>query len=274
MNKRISPVTLDKDSSTPVYEVYALKYAGPFASKLAMLLWMKGWDQNINRCYYIWAIRSEKEIIVVDTGCGMTLAAQRKLNGYVNPVDVLNRLGADARNVTKVIITHIHLDHVGGIEMFPQAFPNATFYVQKKEFDFWIRNPVAKRYPFAHLTDELANSALAALGGTNRLVLVCGDQEIMPGIELLFAPGHTIGLQAVAVNTFEGTAILASDCAHIKESFREDIPSVFITDLIAWMETYDKLRAKASSIDLIFPGHDIFMLQDYPKVAQDVTRLV
>jgi hypothetical protein len=44
--------------------------------------------------------------------------------------------------------------------------------------------------------------------------------------------------------------------------------------MIAWLKSYDKLRAKASSIDLIFPGHDVIMLQNYPKVAEDVTRLV
>jgi glyoxylase-like metal-dependent hydrolase (beta-lactamase superfamily II) len=130
------------------------------------------------------------------------------------------------------------------------------------------------KHPFAYVTDVIANKALAALEGTDRLVLIPGDQEIMPGIELLLAPGHTVGLQAVAVNTIKGTAVLASDCAHVRDSFREDIPSVFITDLIAWMESYDKLRSKASSIDLIFPGHDAVTLHDYPKVAEDVTRLV
>ncbi len=33
----------------PQYEIYALKYAGPFTSKLAMVLWMEGWDQDIDR---------------------------------------------------------------------------------------------------------------------------------------------------------------------------------------------------------------------------------
>jgi glyoxylase-like metal-dependent hydrolase (beta-lactamase superfamily II) len=106
------------------------------------------------------------------------------------------------------------------------------------------------------------------------LVLVRGDQEIMPGIELLLTPGHTIGLQSVAVNTAKGTAIVASDCAHIARSFKDDNPSSLITDIVAWMKSYDKLRAKASSIELIFPGHDAVMLNNYPKIAEDVTRLV
>ena len=65
---------------------------------------------------------------LVDTGAGVTLADERKLKGYVNPVEVIKRLGVDASNVTKVVISHMHWDHVGGMEMFPQAFPKATFY--------------------------------------------------------------------------------------------------------------------------------------------------
>jgi len=280
VSEGISPIVSKKGSiaeaaePAPVYEIYALKYAGPFTSKVAMVFWNEGWNEEIDRNYYLWVIRGKGENVIVDTGTGITQGEKRKLKGYFNPVDVLARIGVNASNVTKVIITHIHFDHVGGMEMFPQAFPKATFYVQKKEFDFWIKNPIAKRRPFVGITDELANKALAALEGTNRLKLVSGDKKIMPGMELLLAPGHTIALQTVMVNTAKGTAIVASDCAHIARSFKEDNPSCLITDMIAWLESYDKLRAKASSIDLIFPGHDVIMLQNYPKVAEDITRLV
>ena len=70
----------------PVYEIYALKYAGPFTSSLAMLLWNEGWNEQIDRNYYIWVIKGKDENIIVDTGTGVTLAGQRKLKGYVNPV--------------------------------------------------------------------------------------------------------------------------------------------------------------------------------------------
>ena len=40
------------------------------------------------------------------------------------------------------------------------------------------------------------------------------------------------------------------------------------------MKTYEKVKAKVSSLNLLFPGHDVKMLTDYPKVAEDITRLV
>ena len=44
--------------AAPVYEVYAAKYAGPATSKLAFLLFNTGWEENIDRYYYIWAIKA------------------------------------------------------------------------------------------------------------------------------------------------------------------------------------------------------------------------
>jgi glyoxylase-like metal-dependent hydrolase (beta-lactamase superfamily II) len=60
---------------------------------------------------------------------GLTVAADRKLKGYVSPVDVAARIGVKPNDVTKVVVSHMHWDHVGGIEMMPKAYPKAVFYV-------------------------------------------------------------------------------------------------------------------------------------------------
>ena len=190
--------------------------------------------------------------------------------GYVNPGEVLKRIDIVAGEVNYLVATHIHFDHVSGIELFPRA----TIFVQEKEFNFWMKDPIAGRAAFLNVTDPVANHYLASLEGKERLRLIKGDEEVLPGIELMLCPGHTIGLQTVAVNTEKGIAIIGSDAAHLFSSFRTDIPSAIITDMIAWMKTYDKIRAKASSIDLIFPGHDVALLEDYPKVYEDVSQLV
>jgi glyoxylase-like metal-dependent hydrolase (beta-lactamase superfamily II) len=92
-------------------------------------------------------------------------------------------------------------------------------------------------------------------------------------VDLILTPGHTLGLQVVRVNTAKGPTIVGSDLAHVFRGYREDNPSVFIMDMPAWIQSFDKVKSKAA-IDLIFPGHDVLMHQGYPKVAEDVTRLV
>jgi glyoxylase-like metal-dependent hydrolase (beta-lactamase superfamily II) len=257
-------------SSTPIYEIYAVKYAGPLVGSVAMVLWNTEWEKKIERNYYIWVIRGKGETLIVDCGVAPSLAKERQIQGYINPVEVLKRFGVEASRIKKVIITHVNFDHISGIELFP----NSTFYIQKREFNFWIKDPIARKPFFRWMTDPVGNAYLAKLEGTERLILIDGDQEILPGIELLLAPGHSPGLQAVAVNTVRGTAIVGSDCAHLFRNYEEEVPSIFITDMIAWMKTYDKLKSKVSSLDLLFPGHDVKMLTQYPKVAEDITRLV
>jgi glyoxylase-like metal-dependent hydrolase (beta-lactamase superfamily II) len=256
--------------SIPIYEIYAVKYAGPFTRPAPMMHWFQDMDKSIRINYYVFVIRGEDKTIVIDCGCAPTLASERDLVGYVKPSKVLERIGVVAAEVKYLVVSHIHFDHISGIEMFP----GATIFVQEKEFNFWMNDPIARRAPFHHVTDPVANRYLAKLEGTKRLRLIEGDEEVLPGIELLLCPGHTVGLQAVAVNTKKGLAIVGSDAAHIFSSYRSDIPSAIITDMVAWMKSYDKIRAKASSIDLIFPGHDTALIDHYPKVAEDVSRLV
>jgi hypothetical protein len=50
------------------------------------------------------------------------------------------------------------------------------------------------------------------------------------------------------------------------------MPSGIVTDIPAWLLTFDKLRAKAP-LENIFPGHDVLMATDFPKVAEDITQL-
>lgn len=252
------------------YEIYALKYAGPFLRRQAFLVWLSDWDATQEINYYLWLIKGGEKAVVVDAGVGPGLAAQRELNGYVSPARVLERLGLAADRVEQVILTHLHWDHMDGFDLFPRA----TFYVQETEFRFWIEDPVALRPPFRELSVRPSLEALASLRGSSRLVLVPGDQEIGPGISCLLAPGHTPGLQAVAVNTARGTAVLGSDCGHLFRNYREDRPSVLIADLPAWLRSFDKLKSRVSSPELLFPGHDAAMSTDFPRLAEGVTRLV
>ena len=256
---------------SPDYEIYALKYAGPLTSSVALVLYNTEWDKSIARNYYIWAVRGRGRTVVFDAGVRPALAAERKLHGYV-PLDVvLRRIGIEAGEVAHLVISHIHFDHAGGVELFPKA----KIYVQRKEYDFWVHDPISRRPPYAALADAVVVEQFRKLERTDRLVLIEGDREILPAIELLLTPGHTPGLQSMAIGTPKGTAILTSDCAHVHRSFVEDTPSSLITDLPAWLGSYTKLRRKVGGdLSMLFPGHDKDMLERYPKVAEDVTRLI
>lgn len=258
----------------PDRSIYAVKYAGPFSVYSGYNVWQ--WDMATEAFerenWYLWCVRGDGPTVVVDTGADPALTRSRKqADRFEDPVAVLGRLDVDADTVEHVVLSHLHWDHAGGVHLFPSA----TFYVQAAEWRFWTEDPIAKRPPFANLVDPASIEHLASLDGTDRLVIIDGDREIVPGIECLHAPGHTPGQQAVAVDgTARGRAIVGSDCAHTFRNYTYDWPSAFSMDLSECLRTYDKLRAAASSVDLLFPGHDVAMHDDYPAVADGVTQLV
>ncbi len=252
------------------YDIFAIKTAGPLNRPGSMLMWAKDHDKTTAINYYIWYIKGTDEIIIVDAGITPSLATQKNLTEYENPVSSLSRLNIDSNDVKHLILTHLHFDHVSGVSLFP----NATFYVQEEEFNFWVNDPIARRPPFDFLSDQSALDYLLSLSNTDRLVLLNGDREILPGIQCLLAPGHTPGLQAVAVDTRKGVAVLGSDCAHLFNNYKENWPGGIITDLRAWMHSFDKLNAHASSPDLLFPGHDPIMSDNYLEIVKNITWLV
>jgi len=258
----------------PEYEIYAFKYGGPITRKKAISLWNSGWDEDLPINFYVWAIKAKNgDTIVVDIGPSPAVGVERKIPEFVNPIEVLARLGVTADNVSKVIITHMHWDHVGNIEGCLQAFPKAKFYVQRRELDFCVKNPVVQRKPIAVVFDQLASKAVGRMEGSDRLVIVDGDYNLAPGVDLFLVPGHTLGLQIVRVNTAKGPAVVGSDCAHLFQGYREDTGSCYIIDMPAWIQSFDKVKSKAA-IELIFPGHDVLMNKNFPQVAEGVTRLV
>jgi glyoxylase-like metal-dependent hydrolase (beta-lactamase superfamily II) len=252
------------------YRIYALKYAGPFIRREAFLLWLGDFERTQEICYFFWLLRSPAGDVLVDAGVSPAAAAERELSGYISPDQALARFGVEAAGIKHVILTHLHWDHMDGASLFPAA----TFYVQQKEYDFWQHDPALENPTLATLASRPGLDFLAGLEGTERLVLLEGEQEVLPGLTCFPAPGHTPGLQAVAVETEAGTAVLGSDCGHVFQNYRESRPSCLICDLPAWIESFKRVKERASSDELLFPGHDSLMLTGYPREGDSVTRLV
>lgn len=81
---------------------------------------------------------TQKDIILIDTGLGYNL-----LNGVPQIYDNLERAGYNPSQITKVLMSHLHKDHAGGITTHNEvtgerfiSFPYATYYVQRREFEF------------------------------------------------------------------------------------------------------------------------------------------
>lgn len=252
------------------YEIYALRYAGPVEGSGAILLWNRDWDKSVQRAMYFWCLLGPDGPVVVDCGVTPERAAQRDMPEYRHPVEVLAGLGIQPQDVRHLVLTHLHWDHCGGAGFFP----NAQVHVGRAEWEFWSASPLVGRsiFPLLHEPGDL--DALAAAKQEGRLRLHDGDAPLAPGLELIPAPGHSPGLMALKAATKKGEAVLASDCGHTFANFSEDWPSIFIFNLPAWLDSMERLRGLVAAPELLFPGHDIAMSEDYPEVAPGITRLV
>lgn len=119
--------------------------------------------------------------------------------------DALHEAGCDPGDVDAVIVTHLHFDHAGGLTRRSGngpalTFPNAEIIVQRREWEDAIanRSTMHKTYLKEHLTPEVAE----------RVTLVDGEDEVLPGVHVFPVPGHTWGQQAVRIDAGDGRQVV------------------------------------------------------------------
>ncbi len=169
--------------------------------------------------------------------------------------DSLEKFGLKTSDITDVILTHLHFDHVGGATklkdgILKPTFENATYYIQKRNLDLAM-NPNEKDRA-SYLPENFM-----PLIEFNQLEVVDGEFEIFDGIELIISDGHTFGQQLVKVSDGEKTIVYCSDL--IPTSSHIPIPYVMAYDLqpLVTMEEKKKLLKKAVEENwILFFEHD------------------
>ncbi len=153
--------------------------------------------------------------VLVDTGFGASGRAFYPDTGKLLPTLRVAGIGPDA--VDTVILTHLHGDHIGGAldaEGRP-AFPNARYLISQAEYDFWWGEPDLAELPlpeeFRQVFRAGAKGTLVALQG--QLEQVEPDMEVVPGVRLVAAYGHTPGHVAVEVSSGGETLLHVVDAA-------------------------------------------------------------
>ena len=109
------------DSDPEPWQVFALKYAERSdAMKREHFIFTDAHDGPMPMDYYIWALRNEAgRIIVVDMGFDEAEGKKRKRNVLRTPSEALASIGIDAAEVEELVVSHMHYDHCGNSEQFP-----------------------------------------------------------------------------------------------------------------------------------------------------------
>src|SRR5690606_19896375 len=109
------------------YEVYAVRYAhNPAARSSHNFLGGDPHDVPMPLDYFVWAIKGNGRTFIVDTGFDEQMAKKRKRDFLRSPGEGLKTIGIDPDAIKDVIITHMHYDHCGNYDLFP----NAKYHLQ------------------------------------------------------------------------------------------------------------------------------------------------
>src|SRR5216117_779391 len=191
-----------------MYEVYALKY-GERDTTACQFFYREASHESITLHYYVWLILGGPHPILVDTGFLDDDARERGIRGYVSPAAMVERAGVKPADVPVALITHLHYDHWAGHSLFP----GAEYWIQQDEVAFWT-GPYGHAPAFRQSANVGALARLVTLTYANRVRIIDGDRQVLPGIGVHRVGGHTAGLQIVTAQARRGTVALTSHASH------------------------------------------------------------
>jgi N-acyl homoserine lactone hydrolase len=207
-------------------------------------------DRTIRYPVPAYVVETETERVLIDTG--LNPAAIADPAAYYDRPDVFavttleqDRSVAeqiDVDTLTKVVLTHLHWDHVGGLRPIPASVP---VVVQRSEWQAGHDDAAVQRNFF--LPRDYAEDG-------REVILIDGDYDLLGdgSIELLLTPGHTPGHQSIRI----GNLVLGADVTHFESGLDDHRFPMFADDHEQQGRSAERLRAMRDAGLTVIPGHD------------------
>jgi glyoxylase-like metal-dependent hydrolase (beta-lactamase superfamily II) len=252
-----------------VYEVYAVRYATVPGYRVRNLVVGADSTRTTDLTMMVWVLRTgDGRVVLVDTGFHRRKFLDSwKPSEYVLPSEAVGRLGITPDQVADIVLTHIHWDHMDGLDLFPKA----RIWIQKAEYDHYVGDDGSA---LQRAIDPDDAKMIAHLRAAGRVHLVDGDdQEILPGIRVYTGGRHTYASQYLGVSTGAGTVVVASDNCYLYENLERHAAIAQTLDAASNLAAQDRMRALASDPSLIVPGHDPKVFERFPEPGNGVAKI-
>jgi glyoxylase-like metal-dependent hydrolase (beta-lactamase superfamily II) len=215
-------------------------------------VWRQGEDpaERIRFPVPAYLIETADERILIDTGLNPAATAD-PAGFYGRPEAGIFELEVeqditeqvDVGTLSKVVLTHLHFDHVGALSLLPTSIP---IVIQRREWEGAHEEAAIARnffFPRDYATGE------------REIVLVDGDHDLLGdgSVQLLSTPGHTPGHQSVRVGE---RLILGADVTHFAATLEDRRFPSFADDLAAQDRSASRLCELREAGATVVPGHD------------------
>lgn len=248
--------------ATPEYTIQAIRFGTIPEFRTSGLVVGAAADEKLDIATIIWLIRGNGKTILFDSGYHrQTPGFDRfKTTDFIRPDEAVKLAGVQPDEVTDVIVSHIHWDHMGGIDLFPKAM----IWIQKDEYQYYMGSayqPGGKRGGELEDLTELLQRNVAG-----KVTLIDGDdREILPGIRVYTGARHTYASQYIRIAGSQ-TFVLASDNCYLYRNIdtKAPIATFDVTDRFANVASFDRMIRLAGAKERVLPGHDMLVFQRFP----------
>jgi len=253
-------------ASAPDYSIEAIRYASA-EDEVAGLVMGAPQGEKISIAMVIWLIRGGGHNILFDSGYHRdTFLKYFPSTGYIRPDEAVRLAGVQPEEITDIVISHSHWDHLGGIDLFPKA----NVWIQKEEFRYYTGDAWQPGGNHGGIDPEDVKE-LVRINTERRLHLVDGDNvEILPGIRAYTGGRHTFRSQYIRIEG-DPPFVLASDNCYLYRNLAEHKASATFSDAdhAANIKNQERMiQLAGGNLERVIPGHDALQFQKYPTTGR------
>jgi len=250
-------------AAVPEYSIVAIRYATSPRVPVAELVVGGPKDTEVDIAMVFWLIRGSGRTILFDSGFHRdTYLKEFPMKDFLRPDEAVKLAGVQPEDVTDVVISHAHWDHMGGINLFPKA----QVWIQKEEYRYYTGEAWQPGGDLGGIDPEDVKQ-LVRLKLEGRLHLVDGDDfEIFPSLRAYTGSRHTYASQYLRVDG-RAPVVLASDNVYFYLNLSSHLASATFSDAdhAANIAQQARMIELAGSGDRVVPGHDGLQFEKFPS---------